>query len=232
MTRTFTTNLHCENCVSKIRPVLDAEPGVVRWSVDLQSPERTLTVEGDHVSPDRVRAIVASAGFEAVERAQPLIDDRPVSYFPLALLVAYLLGIVACVEWSHGGFDLMRAMTNFMAAFFLAFSFFKLLDLRAFADSYAMYDLIARRSRIYALAYPLIELALGIAYLIRFAPTVTNIITLIVMLIGTAGVLESLFNRRRVRCACLGSVFNLPMSYVTLLEDASMAVMAGIMLMY
>lgn len=232
MTHTFTTNLHCGNCVSKIRPALDAEPGVSRWSVDLQSPERTLTVEGKHVSPDRVRAIVASAGFEAIENARPLIEDRPVSYYPLALLIAYLVGIVACVEWSHGEFDLMRAMTNFMAAFFLAFSFFKLLDLRAFADSYAMYDLIARRSWIYALAYPFIELALGIAYLIRFAPTVTNIITLIVMLIGTAGVLESLFNRRRVRCACLGSIFNLPMSYVTLLEDASMAVMAGIMLIY
>jgi len=33
-----------------------------------------------------------------------------------------------------------------------------------------------------------------------------------------------------VKCACLGAVFNLPMSYVTLIEDASMAAMAAAML--
>ena len=50
------------------------------------------------------------------------------------------------------------------------------------------------------------------------------------MLIGTAGIIESLVNKRRVKCACLGSVFNLPMSYVTLIEDVGMAMMAALML--
>lgn len=228
MTRTFKTNLHCDNCVGKVRPAFDREPGVSRWSVDLASPEHTLTVEGDNVSPARVREIVQAAGFEADEVALP---EEKTSYYPLALLIAYLLGIVALIEFAIGSFDATRAMANFMAGFFLAFSFFKLLDVQAFADSYAMYDLLARRSRVYALAYPFIELTLGIAYLVRLAPMATNIITLIVMLIGTAGVLESLLNRRRVKCACLGAVFNLPMSYVTLLEDVSMAAMAILMLM-
>lgn len=46
----------------------------------------------------------------------------------------------------------------------------------------------------------------------------------------SAGVANSLVNRRKVKCACLGSVFNLPMSTVTLIEDAGMAAMAAIML--
>lgn len=231
MIRTFHTTLRCGACVAKIRPALDSEPGLRRWSVDLESPNRLLTVEGDAVDPGRIRAIVAEAGFEASETAStPAITEQPVSYFPLALIVAYILGVVLLVEYAAGTFDAMRAMNNFMAGLFLVFSFFKLLDVRTFADTFAMYDLVARRSRAYALAYPFIELGLGIAYLVQFAPTLTNAVTLVVMLVGTAGIVESLLNRRRVRCACLGSVFNLPMSYVTLLEDVSMAVMAAAML--
>ena len=117
-----------------------------------------------------------------------------------------------------------------MAGFFLVFSFFKLLDLTAFADSYQMYDVIAARSRGYALAYPFIELVLGVAYVVRFEPVLTNAVTLVVMLVGAYGVLKSLLAGRKIRCACLGAVLNLPMTYVTLVEDALMAVMAAAML--
>ncbi len=36
-------------------------------------------------------------------------------------------------------------MRNFMAGFFIVFSFVKLLNIRAFADAYAGYDLLAAR---------------------------------------------------------------------------------------
>lgn len=227
MTRTYFTTLRCGGCVGKVKPGLDAEPGLATWHVDLESPAKTLTVDGT-VTPERVKAIVAAAGFEASE--VPIAVEPATSYFPLALIVAYLLGITALVEYATGSFDVMRAMRHFMAGFFLAFSFFKLLDVRGFADSYAMYDLLARRSRLYALAYPFLELGLGMAYLLNVMPLLVNGITLAVMLLGTAGVAESLRSRRRVRCACLGGVFNLPMSKITLIEDLVMAVMAALML--
>jgi hypothetical protein len=226
MIRTFKTNLHCESCLDKLRPGFANQPGL-RWSVDFSNPDHTLTVEGEDVSPMTVKRIVSEAGFEADEVA---VYEVKTSYYPLTLIVAYLIAITACVEIAAGQFDLMRAMATFMAGFFLAFSFFKLLDVKGFADSFAMYDLVAKRSRSYALVYPFIELALGLAYLMKVSPTATNTATLIVMLVGAAGVVESLVNKRRVKCACLGSVFNLPMSSVTLIEDVSMAVMAFVML--
>jgi hypothetical protein len=121
-------------------------------------------------------------------------------------------------------------MNDFMAGFFLVFSFFKLLNLSAFAQAYRGYDLIAAKSRAYAYAYPFIELALGLAYLVRWNPMVTNTITLVVMLVSTAGVLIALRKRQLIECACLGTVFKLPMSKVTLIEDLSMAAMAAVML--
>lgn len=58
----------------------------------------------------------------------------------------------------------------------------------------------------------------------------TNAVTLAVMSVGPVGVVRALLARRKVRCACLGAVFNLPMSYVTLAEDALKAAMAAVML--
>lgn len=117
-----------------------------------------------------------------------------------------------------------------MTGFFLVFSFFKILDLNGFADSYAMYDVVARRIKAYGFTYPFIEFSLGIAYLTGFKPVVTNWSTLVVMGVSVIGVVQSVMNKRKIRCACLGAVFNLPMSTVTIIEDLLMIVMAAPML--
>ncbi|VTS10483.1 Uncharacterized protein OS=Fibrella aestuarina BUZ 2 GN=FAES_2978 PE=4 SV=1 [Gemmata obscuriglobus UQM 2246] len=126
----------------------------------------------------------------------------------------------------------MRAMGRFMAGFFLVFSFFKLLNLRAFADAYAGYDVVAAKWYGYGYVYPFIELGLGVAYLGHFAPLATNVVTLVVMGVSTVGVVKALAARRKIRCACLGTVFNLPMSAVTLVEDVLMVGMAVAMLFW
>ena len=84
---------------------------------------------------------------------------------------------------------------------------------------------------IWGYAYALIELGLGIAYLINFNPLITNSITFIVMSISIIGVLQSVLNKKKIQCACLGAVFNLPMSTVTIIEDALMIAMSGIMIL-
>ena len=120
-------------------------------------------------------------------------------------------------------------MSHFMAAFFLTFSFFKLLDVRGFAESYATYDIIAKRWTGWGFVYPFVELGLGLAYLLQFNPLVTNAITFLVMFVSIIGVLQTVLNKRKIRCACLGAVFNLPMSTVTIIEDALMIGMSAIM---
>ena len=91
-------------------------------------------------------------------------------------------------------------------------------------------DVLARPVRAYTHAYPFVEPALGVAYLARLAPVVTSIITLVVMQESVVGVTQTLLQRRRIQCACLGTVFNLPMTRVTFVEDALMAGMAVAML--
>jgi hypothetical protein len=48
--------------------------------------------------------------------------------------------------------------------------------------------------------------------------------------VGAVGVLRVLLDKRSIRCACLGTALNLPMTKVTLIEDLTMAAMAAVML--
>ncbi len=240
----YRTNLNCGSCVAAVKPYLDGDPAIRRWAVDTADPNKVLTVEGEGVSAELVERDVASAGFKVLgrveeatvhdyaEHAAPAAEDRSFleTYRPLLLVFAYLVGVVALVEITAVQFEWMRAMANFMGGFFLAFSFFKLLNLRGFVDAYQTYDVLARPVRAYGYTYPFIELALGIAYLARLAPVVTSIVTLVVMLVSAVGVTQALLQRRRIQCACLGTVFNLPMTKVTFVEDALMAGMALAML--
>lgn len=95
-------------------------------------------------------------------------------------------------------------MNNFMAAFFLVFSFFKLLDIKGFAESYSTYDIIAKKWPGWGYVYAFIELGLGIAYLVNFNPLLTNAVTFTVMSISIVGVLQSVLRKRKIQCACLG----------------------------
>lgn len=240
----YRTNLNCGSCVAAVKPHLDNDPTIRRWSVDTADPNKVLTVEGEDVSMEQVERDVASAGFKVlgkIEESVPdahAVTDAPAAeeksflatYRPLLLVFAYLIGVVALVEFTAGRFEWMRAMANFMGGFFVAFSFFKLLNLRGFVDAYQTYDVVARPVRAYGYAYPFVELALGVAYLVRLAPVVTNLVTLAVMLVSVVGVTQALLQKRRIQCACLGTVFNLPMTKVTFVEDALMAGMALVML--
>lgn len=148
------------------------------------------------------------------------------TYFPLVLIFLYLLGGTLLIEIKLGNFDGMRMMNHFMGAFFVTFSFFKFLNLSGFVDAYRSYDLLAKAIPLYGWIYPWIELGLGIAYFVGYWQSAIYATTLIVMLISSIGVIQSLLRKKQIQCACLGTVFKLPMTKITLFEDLSMAAMA------
>jgi copper chaperone CopZ len=171
------------------------------------------------------------------------------TYYPLLLIAGYILlgsvlvqvGLHAAAMgeptglFLHLGMGLAtvtagETMRFFMAGFFLVFSFFKLLDLRAFASAYAGYDLLAARWHGWGLAYPFVELALGMAYLANYNPMLTNWATVLIMGFSAIGVIRAVASKTQIQCACLGTVFKLPMSTVTIVEDLGMVLMAAVML--
>ena len=119
-----------------------------------------------------------------------------------------------------------------MAGFFLVFGAFKLLDVPAFAASYARYDVIAKSFKPWGYLYPFVELGLGFAFLFWYQMHAAAWLALGLSLIGAIGVVQSVLRKETIQCACLGTVFNLPMSTVTIVENLGMAVMAAWMLYF
>lgn len=237
MTHTYQiTGMTCSSCESKVKTALLAHPDVTSAEVSQAKGEATITMTRHIGLADLQEALGGAEGrytisaphhSEVAEQAKGWLA----TYRPILLIFAYVTVIAAISAVHDGMFHGMQFMRVFMAGFFLTFSFFKMLDLKGFAESYVMYDVIARRIPAWAYLYAFIELGLGLAYAMDLHPLATNLVTLIVMSISIVGVLQSVLNKKKIQCACLGAVFNLPMSTVTIIEDALMIVMAGIMLL-
>ncbi len=150
-------------------------------------------------------------------------------YWPLFSLIAITATAGYAIVWHVQG-GMMDWMHYFMGFFLCCFAMLKIFNLSAFADGFQMYDILAKRSRPYAYVYPFIELALGLGFLSFMAPTIIYSLTIIVMAIGTMGVIRALQRGLDINCPCMGSVLDVPLSTVTLTEDIGMGVMAAIML--
>jgi cation transport ATPase len=147
---------------------------------------------------------------------------------PLILILFYIT--TASVLLNYQNWDRNEIMLDFMGLFYIVFSFFKLLDLKGFSESFKMYDPLASRISIYGWMYPFIEVVLGLMFLMHFGVKTALVITLIVLGVTTIGVTKSLLDKKSIRCACLGTALKLPMTEATFIENAVMIVMAILLL--
>jgi len=212
------SGMTCSGCEAKVKGLLGKVDGVTSVEIDLKKGKATVEMT-KHVGTGTLKAALKDhPKYQLTEKVVEMAaEEEKRSWLATYKPVLLILGYVALIAVIRG--DFMRV---FMAGFFLSFSFFKLLNLPAFADSYSMYDIVARRWRGWGYVYAFVELGLGVGFAMGVAPFWVNLITLVVMTVSIIGVLQSVLNKRKIKCACLGAVFNLPMSTVTIVEDALM----------
>lgn len=219
--------MRCEACEEKIIKQLRTLPGVER--VLASHKEKSLTVEGDReFTLGEINQALKAAGDYSVDSSLPTqgVEAPGVSYRPLVVVLFYIIGSALLIALSSQHPSLSAAMSALMGAFFIYFSLFKLIDLSGFADGFASYDLLAKRFPRYGRVYPFLELALGVLFVTETLPTFANLATAILMGVGLVGVLKSMSQGQQFQCACLGSVLKVPLSKVTVIENASMLAMA------
>ncbi|MBN9542391.1 MAG: hypothetical protein J0G32_01165 [Alphaproteobacteria bacterium] len=141
-------------------------------------------------------------------------------YKPLIIIVLY------CLLLSFIPKETSAVSYLFMGYFFIFFSLFKFFDLDGFVEGFSKYDIIAKKSRVYGYVYPFLELFLGISYLESSNIVLTNILTFILMEISGVGVILSIKSGRKIKCACLGNILNVPLSVVSIVENFGMGAMA------
>lgn len=241
MTHTYeVTGMTCTTCESKVKSELLKLPDVEEVDISKERNEAVIKM-GRHISFQALQNAIAKAGtkYAITETGNHAIemntDEKAKTWFqtykPILLIFFYITTVGLFLSIRNGNFFEMAFMNVFMAGFFLTFSFFKMLDIRGFAQSYKMYDIVAKYIPAWGYLYAFVELFLGISYATGFYPFAINIITLVVMSVSIIGVLQSVLNKRKIQCACLGAVFNLPMSTVTIIEDALMITMSLAMLL-
>lgn len=232
------SGMHCKSCIGKIKGALEKVEHVTSAEVTLSPPKATLDLHSE-VPFSALQEAVSSVGkYELKEVEGKIIEKKPAlsspedgrSLYPLFLIVGYILGVVVFAGYSSDNLSYSWLMRQFMAGFFITFSFFKLLDLEGFVSAFRGYDLVARRYPAYGWAYPFIELVLGVSYLTGILLVPAYIATILIVGVGAIGVFKVLLNKNSIQCACLGTVLNLPMTKITLIENLSMVVMAVLML--
>ena len=230
--RLHVTGMTCTSCVARIEGALTAVSGVEHVHVDLKQGTAMVS-GGDGLTRATLVQAVVGAGYgvtsEAVAEAEASSDALPsatslaASFAPLLVAVA-LIGAGSLAAGGADGF-----MARFMGGFFLVFGGLKLLDLRGFVSAYAMYDLLAARVTAYGWVYPFLEVGLGLAYLGVPGEANLHLATFGLMAFSSVGVILAVTRGEKLKCACMGTAFNLPMTTVTVVEDLGMAAMAAAM---
>jgi copper chaperone CopZ len=232
MTQTFNiSGMTCEACEYKIQHVFSQISSVK--SVVAKHSDNSVTIETDKkINQETILEVLKPHTKYGLMTASVKQTNQ---YYPL-FLIAGLITLVSFLTSFHARiyayehFEVRMFLHNFMTGFFLVFSFFKLLDVKAFAESFQMYDLLAAKLPVYGKIYPFIELGLGLLCLVHFQPNYVYWADIVIMTFGALGVIQSVVDKRKIRCACLGTVFNLPMSTITIIEN-SLMVLIGVWLL-
>lgn len=234
--------MNCGSCKANVEKSLGSLDNITDVKVNLKNEEAEITMSApiglsdmqnvlqekytiSEKSPVKKVATNAFSDFEIVKEKSKFEQLKPLFLILLYITVASIL--LHYKDWSWRMF-----MADFMGLFYIVFSFFKMLDLKGFPDSFRMYDPLAKRVPVYAKIYPFIEIILGLLFLMRFEINIALVVTIIVLGITTVGVTKTLLDKKAIRCACLGTALKLPMTEATFIENAIMLVMALLMLIF
>ena len=235
MKHTYTvTGMTCNGCKTSVEDALSSIENVVKATVDLEKTEAIIEMSG-HVSTDVLQKAISIKYIISEQKETNIFQSSEPKktelqqLFPLFLIFGYIL--ISALLLNYKPWDLIGFMLDFMGLFYIVFSFFKLLDLKGFPESFKMYDPLAKVIPAYGWVYPFIELALGVLFLMRIQIPLVLIVTLIILGITTFGVTKTLLDKKSIQCACLGTALKLPMTKATFIENSIMIIMAIIMLL-
>jgi copper chaperone CopZ len=235
MKHTYTIiGMTCNGCRASVEEKLNVLNEVTKASVDLEKAEATIEMSERISTADLQKAIsdkysITDTNFnQTPTHASETETSHSKQLFPLFLIFGYI--IIASLVINFKPWDTKGFMLDFMGLFYIVFSFFKLLDLKGFPESFKMYDPVAKVAPIYGWMYPFIEVTLGVMFLMRIQIPFALITTLIILGITTIGVTKTLLNKKSIQCACLGTALKLPMTKATFIENSIMIIMDVIML--
>lgn len=140
----------------------------------------------------------------------------------IGLIFLYMLGRYYFL--SNYGLD--NILNDFMAGFFMFFGAMQLYSLSSTSEALKKYDPIAQKFSWYAGLYPFVFFFFGLLLHFHKVSMIVSILTIPMLGIQTLGIIKVLKNGADIQCACAGTKFSLPLSYVTVVENVIMVLMS------
>ena len=231
------SGMTCNGCRADVEKRLQAVADVQNATVSLENEQAVISMNS-HIALDTFQKALPEKYI--IQEKKNVFDDSAFAKAepkkskleqlkPLFLILGYITVATILLNYQRESWD--EAMLDFMGMFYIVFSFFKMLDLKGFPESFRMYDPLAKVLPIYGWLYPFLETALGLMFLMRFEIEIALIATLVILGITTIGVTKTLLDKKSIQCACLGTALKLPMTEATFIENAIMIIMAVAMLL-
>ncbi|WP_396589026.1 glutaredoxin family protein [Bermanella sp. R86510] len=169
-------------------------------------------------------------GYEDIRRyvGKPVPPAGRTSYKPVVAL--FTITLLMSLATSLAAFD--SIFTVHTVQWFIAFSMavlalLKLQDVERFATMFLNYDLLAKRWVPYSYIYPFAEGLAGVLMIAGILNWLSIPVAFLIGSIGAISVFKAVYiDRRELKCACVGGSSNVPLGFVSLLENLMMIAMA------
>ena len=154
-------------------------------------------------------------------------DQNKPSYRPIIMIFGATL-LMACAMQTENFFNLniFQLLKHFFAFSMCVLAILKLRDADSFVNQFITYDILAMRFLSYGSLYPFLELLVGLGMLSGIYPFAIGFLSLCIGLTGSVSVIKAVyFEKRDLRCACVGGNSNVPLGVISLIENFMMVAM-------
>jgi hypothetical protein len=159
-------------------------------------------------------------------------DPKALTYTPVIAVFAVTALMALAASYAMTG----QVLTAHAAQWFIAFSMcalgmLKLRDVETFSTMFLGYDLLAQRWLPYGRIYPFAEVGAGVLMIAGALTWLSAPVALFIGGVGAVSVFKAVYiDKRELKCACVGGDSNVPLGFVSLVENLMMVAMAVWML--
>lgn len=201
-----------------------------RWLTTREATDAFKNEHGVKTTPQAFIEGQRIGGYDDLRSHLGLTAQGPktLSYAPvLAVFAVAALLALAASQTAFGTPLTVRAGEWFVAFAMSLLAMLKLRDVEAFSTMFLNYDLLARRWVPYSYIYPFAELAAGVLMAAGILTWLAAPLGLFIGGVGAVSVFKAVYiEKRELKCACVGGDSNVPLGFVSLIENLMMVAMA------
>ena len=201
-----------------------------RWLTTREQTDAFKAEHGVATTPQTFIGGKRIGGYDDLRRflGKTVADPKATSYRPVIALFALTALMAMAASYAvTGAVFTLRAGEWFIGFSMVVLALLKLQNVETFSTMFLNYDLLAKRWVAYGYVYPFAEALAGV---LMIAGALTWLSVPVALFIGTVGgvsVFKAVYiDKRELKCACVGGSSNVPLGFVSLLENVMMVAMA------